>query len=434
VFVGDGTVIADGAVLTRSGKIAQVFDKPVADPKSYNANLVDAAGKTLMPGLIDMHVHIGAPGGFYSNPTKYMEPNAGLRRLAAYLYCGITAVRSTGDFLDQSLALRSQINSSRYDGAELFVSGPLFTAEGGHPEELLKNFPANMRGQTKAQFLRQPKTAAEARSQVDELKKAGVDSIKAVLEAGNPVWGTFNRLDADIYRAVVSQAIKDGLPMITHTGSVADMNLAIDAGTSTIEHGAMMELIPPDVFARMKAKGIAYDPTLSVYYGMAEMGTGKTDSLDNSLLQAVGPPDLLADTKAALAKEKHSHDWAYYEPILQRANHNLVTAYEAGVLLITGSDAGNMLVIHGPTVQREMEYWVRAGVPAAVALQAATRNSAQALRAGNRIGMIKPGWDATLILLDGDPVQDIANTEHINSVYFKGGHVEQSDLFDQYQN
>ncbi len=433
VFVGDGTVIADGAVLIRAGKIAQVFDKPVADTKGLNANVVDAAGKTLMPGLIDMHVHLGSPGGVFADQTKYMEPNAGLRRLAAYLYCGVTAVRSTGDFLDQSLTLRSQINSARYDGAELFVSGPLFTAEGGHPEELLKAFPANMRAQARAQFLREPKTEAEARTQVDELKKAGVDSIKAVLESGNGVWGTFNRLDPEVYRAVVSEAIKDGLPVITHTGSVADMNLAIDAGTSTIEHGAMMELTPPDVFARMKAKKISYDPTLSVYYGMAEMGTRKTTALDNSLLQAVGPQELLADTKSAIAKAKASHDEAYYQPILQRANHNLLTAYEAGVSLITGSDAGNMMVIHGPTVQREMELWVKAGLPAAVALQAATHNSATALGAAKRLGMIKTGWDATLILLDGDPVQDIGNTEHINSVYFKGEHVDQGDLFEQYQ-
>jgi imidazolonepropionase-like amidohydrolase/ABC-type multidrug transport system permease subunit len=433
IFVGNGSVIPDGAVLIRAGKIAQVFNTSPSDAKSMDANVVDAAGKTLMPGLIDMHVHLGAPGGIYQSATKYMDPDAGLRRLSAYLYSGITAVRSTGDFLDQSLKLRSQIASARYDGAELFVSGPLFTAEGGHPEEILKNFPVNMRNQGQAQFLREPKTDAEARSQVDALKKDGVDSIKAVLESGNSVWGTFNRLSSGLYQSIVDQATKDGLPVITHTGSIADMNTAIDAGTGTIEHGAMMESIPPDVFARMKAKNIAYDPTLSVYLGMAEMESGKSDVLDNSLLQSVGPSELLSDTRSAIAKSKPTHDFAYYQPLLDRLNHNLLTAYQAGVSLITGTDAGNMLVIHGPTVQHEMELWVKAGIPPAVALQAATYNAAKALHAENRIGLIQPGWDATLILLDGDPVQEIGNTEHINSVYFKGEHVELRDLFDQYQ-
>jgi imidazolonepropionase-like amidohydrolase len=363
-----------------------------------------------------------------------MNPKSGLRELAAYLYSGITAVRSTGDMLDQSLKLRSDIASDRYSGAQLFVSGPLFTADGGHPEEIIKNFPQSMRAEAKSQFLRQPKTEAEARAQVDALKKDGVDSIKAVLEAGNEVWGNFNRLNYDIYRAIVDQATKDGLPVITHTGSVADMNVAIDAGTSTIEHGAMMEAIGSDVFARMKAKNIAYDPTLSVYYAMAAMGTGKTDLLDNSLLRSVAPADLIAGTRAMLAKNKPSHNAAYYQALLDRLNHNLMTACEAGVPLIVGTDAGNMLVIHGPTVQRELELWVKAGVPATAALQAATYTAAKYLRADDHLGLIKPGRDATLILLDGDPVVDIGNTEHISAVYFKGEHVDRSDLFDQFQN
>ncbi len=103
-----------------------------------------------MPGLIDMHVHIGAPGGIYQDPSKYMDPNAPKRRLAAYLYCGITAVRSTGDWLDSSLKLRALINSGAYLGAELFAYGPLFTAPGGHPTELLKYIPESAREKCRA--------------------------------------------------------------------------------------------------------------------------------------------------------------------------------------------------------------------------------------------------------------------------------------------
>jgi imidazolonepropionase-like amidohydrolase len=167
---------------------------------------------------------------------------------------------------------------------------------------------------------------------------------------------------------------------------------------------------------------------------MAAMGSGKAaDLLDNSLLQAVAPSDLIAGTRAMLARNRLSHDLAYYQPLLDRLNHNLMCAYQTGTPLITGTDAGNMLVIHGPTVQHEMELWVKAGIPAAVALQAATYTAAKFLHADNRIGLIQPGRDATLILLDGDPVQDIGNTEHINAVYFKGEHVDRGELFDQFQ-
>ncbi len=430
VFVGNGSLIEHGAVLIRNGKIAEVFGAPPRNTEELRAEIIDEAGKTLMPGLIDMHVHIGAPGGVYSDAAKYADPTAGRRRLAAYLYSGITAVRSTGDLLHDSLELRKQINSGRYIGAELFVCGPLFTAPGGHPEELLKRFPSSAQAMVRAEFLRQPKSAAEARQQVDDLKQAGVDGIKAVLESGNAMWGLFHRLDTALYDAVIAEATKDDLPSATHTGSAADVREAVNAGTNSIEHGSMVDRIPAGVFAEMKEKQIAYDPTLSVYEALDAEGRGDTALLDRSLLQQVGPADLLEATRNLLQREKHQ-PVSGWDSVMKRLDENLLTAYGNGVVLISGTDAGNLLVIHGPTVQHELELWVKAGIPAAVALQAATYNAAQALRASERIGLIQKGRDATFILLDGDPVQDISVTEHINSVYFRGEHVDRSALFDQ---
>lgn len=430
VFVGNGTVIERGAVLIRNGKIAEVFGAPPQNPKALNAEIVDAAGKTLMPGLIDMHVHIGAPGGLYSDQAKYADPNAGKRRLAAYLYSGITAVRSTGDWLNSSLELRKQVGSGLYLGAELFAYGPLFTAAGGHPEELLKNFPASIKNSAQAEFLREPKSIGEAQQQVDALKHAGVDGIKAVLEAGNAQWGLFNRLDIAIYRAVIAQATKDNLPSATHTGTLLDMKDAIAARTNSIEHGSMNEPVPSELFALMKEKQIAYDPTLSVYEALADFLTGNPEPLNRSLLQQVGPADLIENTRKYLETSKHQ-EAAHFRPMLENIAANLQRAYKSGVLLITGSDAGNMLVLHGPTVQHEMELWVKAGVPTAAALQAATFNAAKVLRQESRLGLVQNGRDATFLLLDGDPLQDISVTEHINAVYFQGERIDRSTLFEQ---
>jgi len=429
VFVGDGDTIQGGAVLIKDGKIAQVFTKSPADAKSLNADVIEGAGKTLMPGLIDMHVHIGAPGGVYQDVKKYADPSAGERRLAAYLYSGVTAVRSTGDLLEGALSLRQTIASGKYEGAQFFTCGPVFTAEGGHPEELIKSFPEMMRPMVKEQFLREPKTADEARSQVDALKRAGVDCIKAILEEGSPNWGKFNKLDPDIYRAVIAEAMKQGLPTATHTDSAADVKLAIEAGTNSVEHGSTVDLIPAETFAAMKAHNIAYDPTLSVFEGLAEMRRGRTEILNRPLLQQAAPADLLSETRAAFTKAEPGD----MGPMLDRLNQNLLTAYQNGVLLITGSDAGNMLVIHGPTVQHEMELWMKAKIPPAAALQAATLNAAKVLHADNHFGLIREGMDATFIVLDGDPLQDISATEHINAVYLRGEHIDRSDLFDQFK-
>ena len=439
VFVGDGHVIERGAVLVKEGKIAQVFDKPVADPKTLNADVVNAEGKTIMPGLIDMHVHLGAPGGIYENQSDYLKPGAEHRRLAAYLYSGVTAVRSTGDWLDNSLKLRESINSGARLGAELFVCGPLFTAKGGHGTEYYKDLPPSAAKMFEKQFIRTPGSVAEAQQQVDDLKKAGVDGIKGILESGSSSYMLFNHMDPALYRAVVAEATTDHLPVATHTGNAEDVKLAVDAGSGTVEHGSMTDLIPDATWAAMRAKGVAYDPTLSVFEGLINSSQSNFETLNRSLVQQVIPADLIASTKAHILKDnqkrtaggKPQHDMTPFWKLLIQ---NFQSANKAGVTLVTGTDAGNLLVFHGPTVQRELELWVKAGIPAATALQAATGNAAKVLRADGRIGLIASGRDATLILLDGDPLQDISNTERVSSVMFRGERLDRPDLFNQDNN
>jgi len=111
IIVGNGKVIESGAVLIKGGKIAEIYEGSSPDAKALKAEAVDAAGKTVLPGLIDVHVHIGAPGGFYSDTSKYSDPHNAERELAAYLYSGITTVRSVGDALDSLLSLRAKVDS-----------------------------------------------------------------------------------------------------------------------------------------------------------------------------------------------------------------------------------------------------------------------------------------------------------------------------------
>jgi hypothetical protein len=157
--------------------------------------------------------------------------------------------------------------------------------------------------------------------------------------------------------------------------------------------------------------------------------TGNPELLNRSLLRQVGPADLIASTREAILKNR-GHTAVSALPL---ATRNLLQAFRSGVPLVAGSDAGNLLVLHGPTIQHELELWVKAGIPPTAALEAATYNAARALHADDRFGLIKKGYEATLILLDGDPLADISNLEHINAVYFRGGHINRSALFDQFR-
>jgi imidazolonepropionase-like amidohydrolase len=435
IFVGDGRVIVNGAVLIRGGKIAQVIDPAPAETKSFNATVVDASGKTLLPGLIDMHVHLNMPGGVYRNVSDYAKKGAWRRELAAYLYSGVTTVRDAGDGLDRSLELRRSISSGEYLGAQLFTCGPAFTAEGGHGTEYANVLPQSMRQTFLSETVRTPKSPEEARAQVDDLKNKGVNCIKAVLEAGT-AGALFNRMDTEVYDAIAQQAKADGLLLVTHTGDVRDVQDAIAAGTSTIEHGSVRDLVGAAVFEQIHRKDIAYDPMLSAAEASRDVDRHQMALLDRSLVQQVAPKFLLGSTRAILGKAAAADqsNGVGLSRALEIAQANLLAAWKAGSTLIAGSDAGHLLVIHGPTVQHELELWVQSGIPAGIALRAATFNAAAVLEASAHIGSIQPGRDATLIMVEGNPLEDISSLERVTYVMFRGEHVDRSELFSQDNN
>ena len=338
LFLGDGTVIDQGSVLIKDGKIAEIYTGPAPDAKSLRADAIEAAGKTLLPGLIDVHVHLGSPGLPITDPQFYQNPDGNVdRELAAYLFSGVTAVKSAGDQLDMVLKHRAIIASGERLGAELFAEEP------------------------------------------------------------------------------PSTTVVDG-----------------------IEHGVMRDSIPQEQIAKMKAAGIDYDPMLAAVEAMEAFMDGRAEFLDRSLVQQVVPRQWFAQVKDSLnspaiqGARKAARESSAASPFrLDLAKQNLAAAFHAGVILVTGTDAGNPMVVHGPSVHRELQLWVEAGIPPAAALQAATYNAARLLRADQRIGLIRKGYDASLLLVDGNPLQDISATERISTVFFKGERVDRSDLFDQ---
>ena len=433
IFVGDGKVIESGSVLIRNGKIAKIYEGIAPDAKALNAEAIEAAGKTVLPGLIDVHVHLGATGGFQEDMSTFDPSKSAERELEAYLYSGVTAVRSAGDAVDGMLALRAKFASGEKLGSELFLCGPLFTAEGGHGTEYQKFLPEPIRPAFNAQFVRTPKSVEEARQQVDDLATRGVDAIKGVLESGAPGY-PFVRMDLNLLRAVVDATHAHKLPVAIHTGKAADVADAVSLGAESVEHGSYADEIPDSVLAEMKAKGIALDPTLSVVEGMTQFARGETSLLKRSLVQQVTTKELLTGTEAAATSDKTKslrEGLGRYPMSVEQGGSNLLRAWRAGVTLVTGSDAGNFLVMHGPTIQHEIELWVAAGVPIEVALQAATANSAKLLHADQRIGTVTEGKEATLLIVDGNPLQDVRALSAVSVVFLKGERVARTTLFEQ---
>jgi len=433
VVVGDGKIIEVGTVLVRDGKIAAVYDGSGPDPDRLKAEVVEGAGKTLLPGLIDTHVHLGPSAGISTGSADYDVEKTMPRAAAALLYSGVTSARSLGDGLDASLKLRKSIASGAKLGSQLFVSGPMFTAEGGHGADFIDQLPAAVKNSVKTQLLRTPKTPEEARKQVRDLKTAGVDGIKAILEAG---WGQgmlYDRLDLLLVRAVSEEAHLQHLPLAIHTGDARDVADAVEMGAASVEHGSYRDEIPDNLLERMAREGVYLDPTLGVSEAYADYFGARAGMLDRSLVQQVVPAALLRSTREFVASGKGA-DAAkaeLFQRALETARANLLRAWKAGVPLVMGTDAGNPLVFQGPSLHHELNLWVAAGIPTEVALRAATVNAAKLLGASGRIGAIRQGMDADLLLVDGNPLQEIAATERISLVVFKGERIRRASLFEQ---
>jgi imidazolonepropionase-like amidohydrolase len=431
IFTGDGKVIDSGSVLVRNGQIAAIYDGYGPDPDSVKATVVEAAGKTLLPGLIDLDVHLAEPGGFSSDLASE-GPSAQIsHHLAAYLYSGVTAVRSNGDPLNYALKTRQQINAGLILGAEMYTCGPVFAAKESYGAEYFGQLSENLRKEAEAQFVRTPNSLDEARQQVDDLKAAGVDCIEVFLSSGE---SSSSSLSPALLNAIVAEAHARSLSVSVHTSDVQEMTAAVTAGADSIQGGTVQEAIPDALFSEMAQQHVSYDPSLSEAEARKDVAAGNADLLQRSLVQQVGPTELLEATAnfltspASLALRQQV---ALSLPDLNILKRNLIHAYQHGVTLVTGSGAGELLVVHGPTVQHEIELWSWAGLPPQVSLEAATRNAALFLHAGDHLGAIRIGNDADLLLVDGNPLEDVSALERVSAVFFKGERIDRSQLFAQ---
>ena len=327
---------------------------------------------------------MGAPGGIYADPKDFAaEPIAERGARAVSLQR-----RDDGEEHRRHAGRVARAAQARHATASCSARSSSSAGRCSRPKAATaRNTSRGSRGRQRRrrseQFVRTPTSPDQAREQVRQLKAAGVDAIKAVLESGRTGM-LFARMDLAMFRAVVEESTQQQLPSSVHTGNARDVEDAVDAGASSIEHGSFSDAIPDAVLARMAKNGVAYDPTLSVLEG---------DSRPVGGPHRPAPPLAGAAGGVAEAADRHGggdqgreDDRTSSAPAASTARSrsrkdNLRRAWKAGVPLVTGSDAGNMLVFHGPTVHRELQLWVEAGIPPAVALQAATLNAAKLLRA-----------------------------------------------------
>ncbi|NQZ05935.1 MAG: amidohydrolase family protein [Algicola sp.] len=366
----DGTsdkAIKNPGIVIKDGKIACLGSHCEIPQDTVT---IDASGKAIVPGLIDLHGHFFAgkskqPG--QSLPSVIWEQFRFLPDVRRKLIkAGITSYRSLGDVAPAIFDLKQKLSEQDLAGPRLFISGPIFTVKGGHPTQK-KGIPKWVIDLITVQS----NDAEYVKQQVTALVKQGIDGVKVVYQSHTNEQGvvTMPRMSKKTLQAITDEARKHGLWIAVHTGTPAETVEAISAGITTIEHGVRHgNLIQSKVMQQIVSSDIVYVPTLG--------------------------------------REPKGH-------------LNISALSQAGVMLGVGTDMP-VETADGYSYHNELSRMVNAGLTDVKALIAATRNGAQALGKLDVLGTIEEQKYADLLIIDGLPWQDISDLKNIELVILSG--------------
>jgi imidazolonepropionase-like amidohydrolase len=371
----DGRSVRETAgVLVSDGRIERVC--PATDDAPEGASTIDLAGRMLMPGLIDAHVHLKAPRlepAYGAEPIWPQTPGLFVASaLVRLLRMGFTTVRDVGSYGDEAVAARQAMRYGAFRGPRVLTCGQIVSATApGH------RFFAGM--------YREADGVDDIRRAVREQLRKGADFIKVMstgarsveLEDPDPA-----QLTREEMYALVDEAHRLGYRTAAHAEGLAGTELSIRAGIDTIEHGMYLNQ-RPDLLEAMAAADQTLVPTLSCFYGVA--GPGASRSVEDDAAESETWLPVLAEL-------------ARYN--LDQAGLTLQAARDAGVRIAMGYDWEPL-----GTNTLELVRMIRHGLGPLEALSAATVGGAYALGLDDQVGSIQPGKLADLLVIDGDPLQ-----------------------------
>lgn len=393
------SVLVEGGVIKAVGPAGDL-----ATPAG--ARVVDGQGRTLLPGLIDAHVHVWDEA-----------------ELAGYLAHGVTSVRNMSG-MPFHLGLISRIEAGRILGPDFVTTGPILNSPGPN-------------AQANHKLLSTPE---EARAEVRAEHAAGYRVIKV-----------YSNLHRDIYEAILAEARRLDMGVVGHTpegvrteGVPEDKPFDIafeeilDDGFATIEHTesivwhGLRDRLDEDAMralaARIAEAGVVVDPTLVAQANLVRVAESKGAYLTRPGTETLNPVEQMfeKDGQAFWAAQDPNAREAPRAAFYLKATRML---HEAGVPLITGTDAGIFTNIPGSSLTRELELLVQAGLTPHEALAAATVTAGPAIGLADA-GQIAPGFRANLLLVSGDPLADVSVVEHPSAVMSRGVWLDEAALED----
>lgn len=391
--ITSATIVVTGDRITAVGP-----DDSVSPPA--DAEIIDARGRTIFPGLADLHVHL--QGGWDGERADYL--NFG-RYLDSLLYSGVTTVLDTGNSMAFITQIKQEIEAGRLRGPRVFCVGPMIDSADPIWPSLAE--PLSSYGQVPRLMQRL------VANHVDMVKGyAGLSDLHLTALAQEAKRVNL-RVIADVWE-------RNGSPSASRTGIYA------------FAHAPHAVDVTPALAREMAGRGMAVISTLTVRESFANTRMQDLSFLDQPLIKDVTPPNFLGEIRAAAAHgdfKLTGPNMDTYRAWLPRTNANVMTMWREGVLVAAGTDAPYPGVFQGEGLHRELELLVTAGLTPIQAIQAATGNAARFI-AGTAAdwGSIEPGRRADLVVVSGHPQERIADTRTIVDVMQRGRMVDRTAL------
>ena len=405
-----GPPTLNATVIVLGGRIA-VIGEGGAHQISGDPQVVDGQGKTLVPGIINLHGHVGLTKGLVQAQENYSQENV-IDNLQTYASYGVTTTTSLGTDMEAVLGVSRDVSRGNLPGlARVITALHGFTTPNGYP--------------TKAPGVKglalEVSTPTEARQHVDRLAEKGAELVKMWVDSHH---GAFEKLKPSIYAAIIDQAHKRGLLAVAHLYELADAKLLVEAGLDMIVHSVRDADVDRGLIRRLLARGVTYSPTLT---------------REQSTYVYADLPDWLADpfftrgVETSLVDELRTNlrDTQRNDPELEinrenfrMAMRNLKTLSDAGVKIGFGTDTGPPARFAGYFEHWEAELMVEAGLTPMQVIVSFSKNASEALGIDRDFGTLAEGKVADMILLNSNPLGNIRNLRDIDTVFIAGQPVD----------
>jgi imidazolonepropionase-like amidohydrolase len=425
LITGDGSPpVENGAFVVQDGRLTAVGRKGAIRAPA-GATRVDMTGKTVMPVMNNVHVHIGYEG-YSSWSARNNTPQNILDHLQREAFFGVGAVMTMGDQpSDRAIRFQADQAAGKFPPAAQFFFAAGMAPPGGGPDSLL------ITGTTPLHAVYEVKTPEEARAAVRKIADLKIPQIKFWVDNRDTQRGIFQKLPPEVYGAIIDEAHKRGIITHAHATSLPDQKGVVKAGVDVLVHILTGEKIDDEFVAILKEKKPYWTPVM----GLSDRP--EVCEENNQFVEQVLPAKTIADIREG--RNAFGLPGCAAPPNANTARrdenlkYNFPKMIESGARLVLGTDAGVLpQYTFGSAEHHEIEMYVKLGLTPAQAIVAATGRPTEVL--GNKAtGMLAVGKNADFVVLNANPLDNIRNTRQIAGVYLRGAMLDRGALLAKWR-